>query len=97
MSEFAASHLLSQHLVLLLQRLHPPLQLFDLELAARVGVSAARQLALHGTLGGDGFLQRCLEREVGQNRWNHSLTEGYTVGRELALVKLQCNNLSVNI
>lgn len=60
------THLLSQHLVFLLQHLHPPLQLFDLELTARVGVSAARQLALHGTLGGDGFLQRRLEREAVQ-------------------------------
>lgn len=55
-------YLLSEHFVLLLHRSQPSLQLFDLELAARVGVSAAHELALQGTLGGAGFLQRQLER-----------------------------------
>lgn len=88
MSEFAASHLLSQHLVLLLQRFHPPLQLLGLELTARVGVSAARQLALHGTLGGDGFLQRCLEREVGQKAVESQLDGGIHCGERTGLAQI---------
>ncbi len=74
-------HLRSEHLVLLLQRSHPSLQLFDLEIAAGVAASAARELTLQGTLGGDGFLQRQLEtddthRKSGNTR-THTKPEPY--------------------
>lgn len=59
-------YLLAQHLVLLLQRSQPPLQLFGLEVPGGIFAAAARQLALQSALGGDGFLQGQLGTEAGQ-------------------------------
>lgn len=56
-SQSVARYLLSEHLVLLLQRPHPALQLSDLELAAGVGVLAGGQFVLQGALAGDGVLE----------------------------------------
>ena len=64
MSGGFASHLLSEHLVLVLHRSQPSLQFFDLEVAVRLRVAAARDLALQGPLAGVGFLQRQLHRDA---------------------------------
>lgn len=60
----SVTDLLSEHLVLLLQRLQSSLHLFELEVAAGVGAPGAHQLALQGALGGGGFLQRQLQRRT---------------------------------